>query len=120
MRMNSKRILVVATATILLFTTVVAAKQKKAAPAGSSVFAQDKGKFTIQLNGQTVGHEDFDISAAGAAWATHSTTDLKALDAPASRVTGTLMLQPDGAPISYQWISQAGTAMASIALSFAK
>ena len=107
MRMNSKRILVVATATILLFTTVVAAKQKKAAPAGSPVFAQDKGKFTIQLNGQTVGHEDFDISAAGAGWATHSTTDLKALDAPASRVTGTLMLQPDGAPISYQWISQA-------------
>jgi hypothetical protein len=107
MRMNSKRILVVATATILIFTSAVAAKQRKAAPAGSPVFAQDKGKFTIQLNGQTVGHEEFDISAAGAGWATHSTTDLKALDTPASRITGTLMLQPDGAPISYQWSSQA-------------
>lgn len=107
MRMNSKRILVVATATILIFTSAVAAKQKKAAPAGSPVFAQDKGKFTIQLNGQTVGHEEFDISAAGAGWATRSTTDLKALDTPASRVTGTLMLQPDGTPISYQWSSQA-------------
>jgi hypothetical protein len=107
MRMNSKLTLVVATATILIFTTGVAANQKKAAPAGSPVFAQDKGKFTIQLNGQTVGHEDFDISAAGAGWATHSTTDLKALDTPASRVTGTLMLQPDGAPISYHWSSQA-------------
>jgi hypothetical protein len=105
--MNSKRILVVAAATILIFTSAVAAKQKKAAPAGSPVFAQDKGKFTIQLNGQTVGHEEFDISAAGAGWATHSTTDLKALDTPASRVTGTLMLQPDGTPISYQWSSQA-------------
>src|SRR4029077_2136892 len=57
------------------------------------------------LNGQTVGHEDFDISAAGAGWATHSTTDLKTLDSPASRVTGTLTLQPDGAPVSYQWTS---------------
>jgi hypothetical protein len=107
MRMNSKLILVAAAATILIFTSAVAAKQKKTAPAGSPVFAQDKGKFTIQLNGQTVGHEEFDISAAGAGWATHSTTDLKALDTPAARVTGTLMLQPDGAPISYQWSSQA-------------
>jgi hypothetical protein len=107
MRMNSKLIPVVAAATILVFTSAVAAKQKKTAPAGSPVFAQDKGKFTIQLNGQTVGHEEFDISAAGAGWATHSTTDLKALDTPAARVTGTLMLQPDGAPISYQWSSQA-------------
>lgn len=106
MRMNSKLILVVA-ATILAFSSAVAAKQKKTAPAGSPVFAQDKGKFTIQLNGQTVGHEEFDISVAGAGWATHSTTDLKALDTPAARVTGTLMLQPDGAPISYQWSSQA-------------
>jgi phage baseplate assembly protein gpV len=105
--MNSKLILVVAAATVLVFTSAVAARQKKTAPAGSSVFAQDKGKFTIQLNGQTVGHEEFDISAAGAGWATHSTTDLKALDTPAARVTGTLMLQPDGAPISYQWSSQA-------------
>jgi len=107
MRMNSKLILVAAAATILIFTSAVAAKQKKTAPAGSPVFAQDKGKFTIQLNGQTVGHEEFDISAAGAGWATHSTTDLKALDTPAARVTGTLMLQPDGAPVSYQWSSQA-------------
>jgi hypothetical protein len=107
MRMNSKLLLVVAAATILVFTSAAAARQKKTAPAGSPVFAQDKGKFTIQLNGQTVGHEEFDMSAAGAGWATHSTTDLKALDTPAARVTGTLMLQPDGAPISYQWSSQA-------------
>jgi hypothetical protein len=97
----------VAIAAVLIFNGATAAKQKKAAPAGSSVFAPDKGKFTIQLNGQTVGHEDFDISPAGAGWATHSTTDLKAAGTPAARVTGTLTLQPDGAPITYQWTSQA-------------
>jgi hypothetical protein len=104
--MNSKLILVVATVTILLCSGAVTATQKKGAPAGAPVFAQDKGKFTIQLNGQTVGHEEFDLSPSGAGWVTHSTTELKALDAPAARVTGALTLQPDGAPISYQWTSQ--------------
>jgi hypothetical protein len=72
-----------------------------------AVFAQDKGKFTIQLDGQTVGHEEFEISPAGGGWAAQSTTDIKVPDAPASRVTGTLTLQPDGAPVSYEWKSQA-------------
>src|SRR6267154_285975 len=107
MRTNSKPTLVVLFATVLIFGGAARAKQKKAGPAGSSVFAPDKGKFTIQLNGQTVGHEDFDISPAGAGWATRSTTDLKAAGTPATRVTGTLRLEPDGAPISYQWTSQA-------------
>ena len=71
------------------------------------VFSPDKGKFTIQLDGQTVGHEEFEISPSGGGWAAQGTTDLKVPDAPASRVTGTLTLQPDGAPISYEWRSQA-------------
>jgi hypothetical protein len=71
------------------------------------VFSPDKGKFTIQLDGQTVGHEEFEISPAGGGWAAQGTTDLKVPDAPASHVTGTLTLQPDGAPISYEWRSQA-------------
>lgn len=105
--MKSKLILVIATATILICNAAVATNQKKAAPAGASVFAHDSGKFTIQLNGQTVGHEEFDLSPSGGGWATHSTTEVKALDAPAARVTGALTLQSDGAPISYQWTSQA-------------
>src|SRR5260370_32184846 len=104
--MNSRLVLVVTTATILIFGGATAAKQKKTAPPGSSVFVQDKGKFAIQLSGQTVGQEVFDISPAGGGWATHSTTDLKPPDSPATRVTGTLTLQPNGAPISYQWSSQ--------------
>jgi hypothetical protein len=72
-----------------------------------SVFSPDKGKFTIQLDNQTVGHEEFEISAAGGGWAAHSSTDLKVADAPPTHVTGTLTLQPDGAPISYEWRSQA-------------
>ena len=70
------------------------------------VLAQDKGKFTIQLDGQTVGHEQFEISPAGAGWSAQGTTDLKVPDAPAARVTGMLTLQGDGAPIRYEWRSQ--------------
>jgi hypothetical protein len=73
----------------------------------SAVFAPDKGKFTIQLDGQTVGHEEFEIAPSSGGWAAHGTTELKTADTPATRVTGALTLQPDGAPISYEWTSQA-------------
>jgi phage baseplate assembly protein gpV len=92
----------VMTAGFLALGALAAAPQKKA-----SVITQDKGKFTIQLDGQTVGHEEFDISASPAGWAAQGTTEIKVPDSPAARVTGTLTLQPDGAPISYEWISHA-------------
>jgi hypothetical protein len=85
----------------LSLTCLSATAQKKI-----SVLAPDKGKFTIQLDGQTVGHEDFEISASPAGWAAQGTTELKVPDSPPARVTGTLTLQPDGAPISYEWLSQ--------------
>jgi hypothetical protein len=88
---------------ILAFTSLAASTAQQQ----PSVIAQDKGKFTIQLNGQTVGHEEFEISAAPAGWAAQGTTQLKVPDSPATRVTGTLTLRPDGAPITYAWVSQA-------------
>ena len=86
---------------VFSLTCLAATAQKRI-----SVLAPDKGKFTIQLDGQTVGHEDFEISASPAGWAAQGTTELKVPDSPAARVTGTLTLQPDGAPISYEWLSQ--------------
>jgi hypothetical protein len=95
-------------ATSLLCAGMTFADQKKnASPATASVFAQDKGKFVIQLKGQTVGHEEFDIAPAGGGWTARGTTDLKPPDSAATRTSGTLTLQPDGAPISYEWTSQA-------------
>jgi len=85
----------------------LAAERKGTAASGAAVFAQDKGKLTIKLDGQTVGHEEFEIASSGAAWLAKGTTDIKPPDGGASKVTGTLTLQPDGAPISYEWTSQA-------------
>ena len=88
-------------------TLTIAAQKKNANPATNSVFAQDKGKFTIQLDGKSVGHEEFELAQAGGGWTARSTTDIAPPESAASRISGTLMLQPDGAPISYEWQSQA-------------
>ena len=82
------------------------AAQKKAAP-GAAVLTQDKGKFTIKLGGQTVGHEEFEIAPSGGGWLAKGTADIKPPEGAASKVTGSLTLQSDGAPISYDWTAQA-------------
>jgi hypothetical protein len=85
----------------------LAAQKKGAASAGAAaVFAQDKGKLAIKLDGQTVGHEEFEIAPSGGGWTAKGIADIKPPDGAASRVIGTLTMQPDGAPISYEWTSK--------------
>ena len=85
----------------------VAAQKKSPATSGPVVFAQDKGKFTIKLGGQTVGHEDFEIAPSGGGWLAKGIAEIKPPDGASSKVSGSLTLQPDGAPISYEWSAQA-------------
>lgn len=80
------------------------AAQKKTVPSG--VLVQDRGKFTIKLAGQSVGHEEFEIAPAEGGWLAKGTSDIKPPEGAPSKVTGSLTLQPDGAPISYQWTAQ--------------
>ena len=103
-----KIILCSLSAGLILFTALAVSAQKKGAPSGlSSILVQDKGKFSIVLDGKTVGREDFEIAPSGGGWTAKGTTDLKPPDAAsATRVTGILVLQPDGAPISYEWTSR--------------
>jgi hypothetical protein len=79
-------------------------KKEKAAP---GLFVQDKGRFTIKLAGQTVGHEEFDIAPAEGGWLAKGTSDIKPPQGTPSKVTGSLTLQADGSPISYEWTAQA-------------
>jgi hypothetical protein len=85
----------------------LAAQKKGAAASAAGVFAQDKGRFTIKLDGQTVGREEFEIVPSGGGWLAKGTSEIKPPEGPPSKVTGTLTLQSDGAPISYDWSSQA-------------
>src|SRR2546426_473967 len=87
------------------------AAQKKVA-AGSGVLAQDKGKFTIKLAGQTVGHEEFEIAPSGGGWLAKGTADIKPPEGAASKVTGSLPPQSDGAPISHAWTAPTDTTTA--------
>src|SRR5258708_7089581 len=81
----------------------LAAQKKAAETSGAAVFAQDKGKLTIKLGGQTVGHEEFEIAPSGGGWLAKGTAVIKPPDGAAGRVSGSLTLQADGAPISYDW-----------------
>lgn len=85
----------------------IADQKKNAASPGASVFAKDGGKLTIKLDGQTVGHEEFEITPSASGWLAKGSVEIKPSQAPASKVTGSLTLQPDGAPVSYQWTSHA-------------
>lgn len=78
-------------------------KKEKAAP---GVFVQDKGKFTIKLAGQTVGHEEFDIAPSEGGWLAKGTSDIKPPEGVRSKVTGSLTLEANGSPISYEWVAQ--------------
>jgi len=95
---------------ILLFFTALAgvllaeAAQKKV-PEGS-VFVAEKGKLNILIDGKSIGHEEFEISPSGVGWTAKGTTHLFVAGAPATTVTGTLSLQPNGAPTAYDWTSQ--------------
>ena len=90
----------------LAFTSLVFAQKKSTATSGTAVFMEDHGKLAIQLNGQTVGHEQFEITPVAANWTARSTTDIKSPATSATRVTGTLTLQSDGAPVAYEWTSK--------------
>ncbi len=75
-------------------------------PAGS-VLQADKGKLNILVNGKSIGREEFEIAPNAAGWVAKGTTRLAVEGSPSTTVTGTLALAPDGAPVSYDWTSQA-------------
>ena len=83
--------------------TLSLAGQKKAAP---GVLLQDKGKFTIKLAGQTVGHEEFEIAPSEGGWLAKGSSDIKPPEGAPSKVTGSLTMLSNGSPISYEWTAQ--------------
>jgi hypothetical protein len=84
--------------------TLARAQKKDAAP---SLFQPDKGKFSLLVDGKSVGHEEFEIAPSAGGWLARGTTTL-ATETGETKVTGNLTLQPDGAPISYDWSAQSG------------
>jgi hypothetical protein len=76
------------------------------AAAAAAMFAPDKGKFRITLDGQLVGSEEFEISSAGDAWMARGSTNAHVPGGTDIKATGQLKLSADGAPIRYDWSAQ--------------
>ena len=72
-----------------------------------SIFAPDKGRLRITINGQRVGSEDFEISQTPGAWTEHSSMTAHAPGGAEIKATGQLKLSADGAPIRYDWSAEA-------------
>jgi hypothetical protein len=90
---------------VLASALILSLSAQKSAPGG--VLQPDKGKFSILLDGKTVGKEEFEISPNGAGWVAKGATQINAGDGPATQVTGNLTLQSNGAPMAYDWVSKA-------------
>jgi phage baseplate assembly protein gpV len=91
-------------ATAFLTALLAQADQKKG-PTGS-VLLPDKGKLNILVDGKSIGHEEFEIAPEGNNWIAKGVTKVSMEGAPAATVTGSLTLQPDGSPVSYEWTAQ--------------
>ena len=85
------------------FGLLAKAEQKKSS---GSVFANDKGKLNILLDNSSVGHEEFEIMQSGGSWIAKGNSSIKVPGTTPTNVTGNLSLQPDGAPLSYDWTAQ--------------
>src|SRR5271165_1325822 len=86
------------------FGVFAQAAQKKGA--AGSVLVTDKGKLNILLDGKSVGREEFEIVPNAAGWIAKGSTSLKPPQGASSNVTGSLTLEPGGAPITYDWTAQ--------------
>lgn len=90
---------------LLAVPALVMARPDKADKKDTGILQPDKGRFSLLLDGKSIGHEEFEIAPAGAGWLAHGITTLQA-EKGETKVTGNLTLQPDGEPISYDWTAQ--------------
>lgn len=86
----------------LAFGFTLARAQKKDS---SAALQPDKGKFSLLVDGKSMGQEEFEIAPSGGGWMARGTTTIKT-EKGDTKVTGNLTLQADGAPISYDWTAQ--------------
>jgi hypothetical protein len=94
---------VILPATVLVSICLVQAHAQKNS---GTVLQPDKGKFSVVLEGKTIGHEEFEIAANGAGWLARGTTNLKSEKGSDTKVSGNLTLQSDGTPMAYDWSAQ--------------
>jgi hypothetical protein len=102
----SRRMRTASAAFVLFFVCGIALAHAQKKDSAGSVLQPDKGKFSLVLDGKQIGHEEFEIAPNGAGWLARGTTSIKPEKGAETKVSGNLTLQPDGAPIAYDWSAQ--------------
>jgi hypothetical protein len=82
----------------------------------ATIFAAEKGKFRIIVNGQEMGKEEFEINPSDSGWVAHGTSEVQTAQG-LTHIAGTLELRADGTPVRYQWSTQ-GEKKASADITF--
>jgi hypothetical protein len=100
----SRRVILAPALLLLCLLGGFAAARAQKSDAG--IFQQDKGKFSLILDGKTIGHEEFEIAPSAAGWLARGTTTVKTEKGDV-KISGNLTLQSNGTPIAYDWSSQA-------------
>jgi hypothetical protein len=90
---------------------------RSANPNSASIFIPEKGSFRVLVNGQQMGKEEFEITPSGGDWIAHGSSEIQTGEGGVTRISGTLELRPDGAPVRYEWSTQ-GAKKASASISF--
>ncbi len=110
--------LILAVAVVLAFGSVAGSRARPIAPARTdTVLVQDKGKFKISVNGAALGTEEFEIRPNGDHWIAQGSADVRPPGGQPAHVSAHLTLQPNGAPVSYDWSTQ-GAKKASAEIQF--
>jgi uncharacterized protein YaiE (UPF0345 family) len=84
------------------------AANRLAAPAGAksgALFVPEKGNFKILVSGQQIGKEEFEIGPNGGGWVAKGNSEVQTADGM-TKVSGSLQLNADGTPASYEWSTQ--------------
>lgn len=104
------------TASLVVALAFIVGTGLRASSPGAAVFAPDKGKLRILVNGQQVGSEEYEIGAGNGGWIAHGNAEIQSPEG-AVHVTGTLALRADGIPVRYEWSTQ-GAKKASAVVGF--
>jgi hypothetical protein len=102
----SRRMRTASAAFLVFFACGIAFAEAQKKDPAPGIFQADKGKFSFLLDGKQIGHEEFEIAPNGAGWLARGNATLKIEKGPETKVSGNLTLQPDGAPVAYDWNAQ--------------
>jgi uncharacterized protein YaiE (UPF0345 family) len=112
-----KRTVSVAFAAALLAAVLpLPSSHGSAAVKSNALFVPEKGDFKILVSGQQIGKESFEIGPNAGGWVAKGNSEVQTSDGM-TKVTGSLQLNADGTPASYEWSTQ-GAKKAGASITF--